>query len=571
MIATALVLILLDQTQPPRDTRGAATAATGSITGVVVTDDRQPRPLRRARVTLGGPAVEMPLAAITGDNGAFVFDGLPPGRYTVTASKEAYVARSYGATRPGRPGTGAQVAAGQSVAVTVRLPRGAVITGTVLDVDGHPAVGVSVSALQPRIGGGFTERQYAPPPGVIPAVTDDRGVYRIYGLPAGDYFVSSTPILRAAGGRGGAFEVRMMLRGDAVSRPLTMSPVLHPGVSDIGRATRVTVRAGEERGGIDVQLEYVPLAAVSGMVSSPIGWAPARLTLWRTDETVQPPAGAVASADDQGRFEFRGVRPGNYRVAARVTQLAGLGGRGGAGATGDVQYGSADISVNGEDIDGVALSLQPGLSIAGQVVFESSERTSPALPPQLRLPAPLVLAGASGGWPMPGVTVDGNRFRIDGIVPGAYRLPSLPQGIRTPIGPWWVKSIAAGGRELLDEPLNLQRSVDDAIVTITDRASEIGGTLRDAQGAVAPPVWVVAFPIDRTAWFFNSRRIAAVRPGRDGQWSIRNLPPGEYRVIAADLDQNEWFDPAVLAQLLSTGTAVRIAGPEKYSVDLVMR
>lgn len=362
----------------------------------------------------------------------------------------------------------------------------------------------------------------------------------------------------------------MVLRGGQLSRPLLLAQVLHPGVADVSRAVRIPVRPGEERGGVDVQLEYVPLASVSGMVSSPAGWTRPTLTLWRTDESTQPQSGSVASPDDQGRFTFRSVRPGHYRVGARSTQLAGSGGRGG-GPGGDVQYGFADIVVNGEDLDGVSLSLQAGLTIAGQVAFESRQAAAPTLPALLRLPTPILLANSGGGWPMPLVTIDGTRFRIDGVVPGTYRIPTIPPGMRTPIGPWWLQSLAAGGRELLDGPLTLQQSIDDAVLTFTDRASEVSGILRDGHGAAVSALYVVAFPVDRGAWFFNSRRIAAVRTSRDGQWSIRNLPPGEYRLAAADLEQNEWFDPAVLEALLPGATPLRITAPEQHTIDLVVR
>jgi hypothetical protein len=569
VILIAALALTLAQQVPPRDAPLRTAAPTARITGIVVSDDAQRRPLRRARVTLSGGGLEMPETAITRDDGRFTFDRLPEGRFMLAAAKEAYVPMAYGATRPARPGTGVQVGRGQPVDVTLRLPRGAVITGTVLDIDGRPAVGVSVSAVTPRVGSGFIERQYATATGTIASVTDDRGVYRIYGIPAGDYFISAVPNVRQ-GIVVPSGTIQMMQRDNTLSRPVVLSPVLHPGVSDIARAVRVPVRAGEERAGIDVQLEYAPLATVSGTVSAPIGWSPARVTLWRTEETALPPSGPVATADDRGHFEIRGVPPGTYRVSARSIQNTGLSGRGSM-VTGDVQYASAEIVVNGEDLDGVALSLQPGLTLGGAVVFESSERNAPALPSQLRVPSPILLSSAGGGWPMPAISIEGTRFRIDGVIPGQYRMAQLPQGIRTPIGSWWIKSIALGGRDLLDTPLNLEQSVEDAIVTFTDRVSEIAGTLRDPQGAPISTFYVIAIPLDRGGWFINSRRIAAVRAGRDGQWSIRNLPPGDYRVAAADLDPNEWFDPAVLEKLLPAGTPLRVTGPDKYTVDLIVR
>jgi protocatechuate 3,4-dioxygenase beta subunit len=570
-IAALLLMTLGQPPQPARDTHaaGAAGTANGRITGVVVSDEPQPRPLRRARITLTGAGLDTPQTAITADDGSFGFDALPAGRFTLVAAKEPYVSMAYGARRPGRPGTGIQIAAGQAVPLTVRLPRGAVITGTVLDVDGRPAIGVPVYALSSRSGGGVIERQWINVPGVIPGNTDDRGVYRIYGLPAGEYVVSAQPALRGVPGGPNA-EIRLMQAGKVASRPVTLAQVFHGGGADLSRAARIAVRAGEERAAVDIQLEYLPLATVSGIVSSPPGWTPARVSLWRTDEAAQPTGAAAVTADAQGAFTFRGVRPGTYRFAARAVPHADGGDVRAPSVTDAARFALADVAVAGDDVEGVALSLQPPLTLAGRIVFETDRAVPPAAL-QLRMGAPAVLAGAGGGWPMPTVIVDGTTFRVAGMVPGLYRMMLTPPGVRAPIGSWWLTSISAGGRELLDAPLDLQQSVDDAVATLSDRASEVSGTLRDPQGAAIPDLWVVVFPVDRTGWFSHSRRVAAVRANREGQWTVRNLPPGEYRVVSGDFEQFEWFDPAVLERFSPEATPIRIAGPEKHTVDLVVR
>lgn len=574
MIAiAALLLVLLGQPpQPARDTRtaGAAGTANGRITGVVVSDEPQPRPLRRARVTLTGAGLDAPHTAITADDGSFVFDALPAGRFTLIAAKEPYVSMAYGARRPGRPGTGIQVAAGQAVPVTLRLPRGAVITGTVVDVDGRPASGVPVHALSRRPGGALAERQWVNTPGVIPGASDDRGVYRLYGLPAGEYVVTAQPPQRGPT-VGPNVEIRAMQGGSAAPRPVALAPVFHGGGADLARAARIGLRAGEERTAADIQLEYVPLATVSGVVTAPAGWTPARLSLWRTEETAPFQGGtATVTADPQGSFTFRGVRPGTYRLAARAVPPAAGGDVRAPSVTDAAQFALADVAVAGDDVEGVALSLQPALTLAGRIVFET-DRGVPPTAFELRTGAPATLAGAPGGWQVPTVIVDGTTFRVAGMVPGLYRMMLTPPGVRAPIGSWWLTSISAGGRELLDEPLNLQQSLDDAVATLSDRASEVSGTLRDPQGAAIPDLWIVVFPVDRTGWFAHSRRLAAVRANREGRWTVRNLPPGEYRVVSGDFEQFEWFDPAVLERFESAATPLRIAGPEKYSVDLVLR
>jgi hypothetical protein len=180
---------------------------------------------------------------------------------------------------------------------------------------------------------------------------------------------------------------------------------------------------------------------------------------------------------------------------------------------------------------------------------------------------------ASSAYVFPPAQIDsGGGFRITGLLPGPYRLSTATQAVRTPIGGWWLKSLVVNGRDLLDSPLELRQDVDDAVVTFTDRATEITGTLTDARGNGVPEMFVVAFSADRSAWFFNSRRVAGVRPDAQGRYAIRNLPPGDYRIVAVpDLDQGEWFDPAVLERLLPAAVAVTLTPAEKKAHDLVVR
>ena len=570
MIRALAVLLVLAAQQPARDTRPPVASAGGAVTGVVTSDEARPRPLRRVRVTLNGAATDVPRLAITADDGTFAFDRVPPGRYTVAAAKAGYVSMAYGATRPGRSGAGFQIADQQHVQVAMRLPRGAVITGTVVDVDGQPASGVGVSALTRRYSGSrISEFSYVNAGAPPTATTDDRGAYRIYGLAAGEYIVATQPVTPPGTPPGTVgTAVQRMARGTASTKRVLLSQVFHPGTSELSRAARVRIRAGEERAGIDVQLEYVPLATVSGTANLPVGFSPARVTLWRTDEQARFQTAPVTSADQTGRFRFSSVAPGQYRVAARAVPAGTPPSGRGATPAGDIQYAFGDIAVNGEDVE-VTLATQAALTISGRIVFEGDQASVSM--PQLRLNMPLFAAPANGGFVAPPIVVEGDRFRVEGVVPGPYWLGQDPQGVRSPVGRWWLKSITGGGRELLDAPLDFQQSIDDAVATFGDRASEISGRLLDAAGTPALELRVVVFTTDRRGWFFNSRRIAAVRPDREGRYAVRNLPPGEYRVAAVDLEPNEWFDPAVLEQLLTTATAVTIAGVERHAIDLVAR
>jgi hypothetical protein len=143
-----------------------------------------------------------------------------------------------------------------------------------------------------------------------------------------------------------------------------------------------------------------------------------------------------------------------------------------------------------------------------------------------------------------------------------------------------VRRSAAGGssrssstaRDILDAPLDLRASSDEATATFTDRASEVSGAAVDPQGTPLGDGFVVAFSTDRTGWFYNSRRIAGVRPDRDGRYTIRNLPPGEYRIAATrDLEQGEWFDAAALDRLVAVSTSLIVSGTETQTLDLTIK
>ena len=165
-------------------TQPAPAAGTGVISGIV-TSDNSGSPVRRVRLTLSGVELRGGRSTITDDQGRFTFSAIPAGRFTLTASKAGYVDIAYGAKRPGRPGTPIQLADGQKLEKAhITLPRGSIVTGIVVDENGEPSTGTQVRVLRYVMRQGERTLQQ-----VGQDQTDDRGIYRIFGLQPGEHIV----------------------------------------------------------------------------------------------------------------------------------------------------------------------------------------------------------------------------------------------------------------------------------------------------------------------------------------------------------------------------------------------
>ena len=111
--------------------------------------------------------------------------------------------------------------------------------------------------------------------------------------------------------------------------------------------------------------------------------------------------------------------------------------------------------------------------------------------------------------------------------------------------------------------------VSDAVVTVVPRLAEIAGQLQHDASRPAPGFTVILFSADQQYWTPQSRRIQAVRPATDGRFSIRNLPGGEYRLVAVtDVEAGQWFDPVVLKELLAGSMSVVLAEGERKEQTL---
>ena len=574
--------------QTQRDSK-AAHPATVAGTGAPSAVERRRRPVRRAVVSLSGGEPRVSRAIQTDDLGAFVFADLPAGEFTLSANKGGFVDSIFGQKQPGsgRPGTPIRLNAGQQLKdLALPLARGGVITGRVVDEVGEPAFGISVRIYRWVMKSG--ERTLAPGQS---ATTDDRGVYRIPALLPGEYVVSINPApfgsvavkIDSAVEYVKVIEALEVLNGEAryavstaprtppasAGAPKTgFAQTFYPGVMQVGASTAITLGPSEERQNVDFNLQVVPFAQLSGTVSGATG--PVSGATVQLIDATQPPGfgGRTARTGRDGRFVFDGVAPGQYTLMTRAVPRGApqleAGGREAVEFFATIEdkekaaqvarainavalmWASADVSIDGRDLSDVNLTLQPGLTVSGRVTIDTGTQAS-----FTRMTVGFVPVGLQKGDQAtigPAAVEPDGRFSIKGVTPGRYRLTVM--GGLPPRHS--IASAVFNGQDIQDIPIEIsgQQNLGDGLVTLTTKATDVSGYVRGVGGEAVPGVTVIVFPAEERFWVPEARRIMAARPATDGKYQFRNLPPGDYRLMAVpDIEPGRWYDPAFLRQL----------------------
>jgi len=596
--------------QQARDAAPAAPVATGTaaIAGTVVTDDAQAAPVRRTTVTVTSDALRGSRETVTDDQGRFLIPGLPAGNYSITAARAGWVTTYYGSRVPGSPpytGTSLALAAGeQHAALTLRLLHGSAITGKILDASGRPP-DATIWLIRPQPAGTEQAPLFAFGNQPQRSVTDldDRGVYRFYGVAPGDYYVYAvanfssnqdlhqiTPdVMRAARAAGSA-------PGSSGSTPsdqgasVTYAPVYYPGTVDVRTATLIKLGRDEEQSGIDFEVKLVAAATIAGTIVATGGQPPARAQVQLQPREVNQTSrlGGLRSAlvAPNGTFKLAGITPGDYTLFARAVDsssmspaAAGAAGPAGraAGAGPLTLWATQDVSVNGSDLTGLSLTLQPGSSLSGKVTVDAGA----AAPPDLS-GMTLTLIRVDGFFNQL-TTVDATgAFKFNGLMPGSYRIGLAPggggggrgggAGVAGPSGKWTIASALVHGRDAADLPFAIQLGDDisDAAIKLSSSLGEISGHLVAGGGPSPGDFVVLLLSADRAYWPAVSRRMpapVAVRP--DGSFRVANLPAGAYLLcVLPDVDPATLHDPSALESLTPRGIPVTLADGEKKVQDV---
>jgi protocatechuate 3,4-dioxygenase beta subunit len=574
-------------TQTPRDMQGPSrpsdSRGTGILSGVVVTDDASPQPLRRATVTLMSGDLRVPLSAVTDDRGAFSFEAVPDGTYAIAASKAAYVGTFYGSALPGRgPGVPVAVRPGQHVTLTLKMMRGGVIAGVLRLPSGRPAPNMPMAVAGIETTGGVRRLRSTG----ARTSTNDRGEYRVFGLPPGDYIVQAQPSGFLTGAPGGpqfaplvtagvvswAEQAAAAFRSGRASnvppppqadRPAHYAVVYFPGDPNPAHAAAITVTPGIERNDVNFSLAFEQTAVIAGTVSLADGNPAAGVDIAldpadeRADVAPIAPARPTVKTTATGAFTIPAVPPGQYRVTAR----------GPAGV-----WARQDVWIDGADQSSLLLTLQAGISMTGRVVFES--RTSREPESAELTGAKLTLSSAnlvSRGLSAP-VRAD-STFALPSVPPGTYRLSLSMSSLRvTPesdTGLWTISSIVSGGVDISDGLLTIGAPPASLVVTLTDSPTQLVGVLLDDASRPIPHHPIVVFSANARDWTPGSRRTAIARPATDGTFHLIGLPPGRYYLCAVvDVNRRDLDDAVFLAQLVTGSIAVDLTAGGVTRQDL---
>jgi len=512
-------------TTSPKKPETTEAATLGRISGRIVSNDG--RPISNANImiqgTTGTPTVKMKRAA---EDGAFVVEELPPNLYIVFATAPGYIDESW---------SGVKVSdiprhlIGDRVKIT--MVRGGVITGTVTDSKGQPVVGVPIQATPPSGAASLASFMSG-----MAAETDDRGIYRLFGLLPGQYVVT-------AGGSGAM--------GQFNQSGYELDVLTYYPSSTRDTAVPVTVRSGDETSGIDIKYRGSRGHTISGNVLGTLDEGPAGVAVVITLSTAGASniqGMALASTAEQRRsFSFSGVADGEYDLFAGFQ----------TGPTDNPMVASKRVTVRNGDLTGVELRLTRLGSIAGTIALDPikdetkcDKRNSQLLEIELSAPGEEVrkqggplMASLFGGV---GTTLDAKgEFTIKSVETGKYRF-----AIRLPTAAWYVRAInpPASPVQPLRGPATTaapvtQSELSQGIVTVKSSERVSGITIfvgQDAAGlsgkiepnaAIPEGLHVHLVPAEREQ-ANNVLRYTEAVVNSDGSFAFRNVAPGNYFITS---------------------------------------
>jgi len=512
LIAASILLVascgLLRAQVPSASPKKPDEPVTGVISGKVVNESGQPL----AGASLFVRAVNSTgnqRTATTDMDGSFRVSGLEPALYTISGNAPAYT------MLPNETGVPTYYRIGDTV--NLEMIRGGAITGTVTNSLGEPIVAVRVRATLIRDARGEVPRVSFNPE----QSTDDRGIYRIYGLRPGTYIVS-------AGGPGFSPSFN----------PYDMDAATFAPSSTRDTAAEVVVRSGDDST-IDIRYRGEPGHLISGTTR---GSGPNGVSISLVQVGTSSVLASTFQAPASRGFSFSGLGDGEYELIAQemtsnqnssVLTLA--------------VSESKRVTVKGADVSGVELVTRPLGSISGKIAFESSKVTecqgkrAPLLTETVvRLQRPEKDADKEESFqtrmfPSSASPEASGSFVLRNVVPGKYRFEPLFYARY-----WYLQSITmntgTAKPQKIDAAANWTtlksgEQLSNLTITLAQGAASLRGRVPAPEGAAVTGGMSVYFVPGEPDKADDVLRYFVSGVDDDQTFAFNNLPPGKYLAL----------------------------------------
>ncbi len=488
-------------------------------------------------------------------DGRFTFANVTPGPYTVRVQKDGYFGRPEGGNYPATAAIHVSVVAKETKDASLSMISGGLIGGRVFGPDGQLLSNAIVNALRVSYPLGYAVLE-----GQVSKGTDDRGDFRLFWLPPGDYYLTAEPP-RSAPTPGGA------PAGQGIK-------TFYPGTTAITEAKMVSIKGGEETLGMDILIRPISLFKVSGQVSSLIppptpqldspGVNAAVLVLLSPDgnapdDTKQ--VGTVPLLPTNGQFEIP-VLPGIYDLFARVPDAASQAAGGAPQA-----WGRARLDVRDTNINTVLITIPPSVEVKGTVTAPGGRipgtiriQLTPDEPSAAKIPAYQQVSRRS----VP-VNAEG-AFSVTAVPEGRFRISSvggLPQDM-------YIADVRQNAQSVFDSGFDVNaRNTNPVEVVLGSGAGTVNGVVMDGPTKVVAGATVVLIPETRR----RDNRALYVLANSDatGRFTLRGVAPGDYKVFAWESIQAfAHVNAAFMAKHEDRGKLVHVGQSGTVSAELTI-